>query len=183
MTVAGSAARMVPTVERVEIVANFSRSMQAVRWEQLSSLPLQFLLLTVAGWMTRDQRRVTEYLLAENKVLRQQLRGRRIRYTDAQRRRLALAAIKLGRRALLRMDTVVTPDTLHGAALELRCIAIADGECFTCWSLIASTYSPCGSARRVRQVAAAAPRSRKPSSAYSTSCTPPVPAPQLGAVN
>ena len=78
----------------------------------MSSLPLQFLLLTVAGWMTRDQRRVTEYLLAENKVLRQQLRGQRIRYTDAQRRRLALAAMKLGRRALLRIDTLVTPDTL-----------------------------------------------------------------------
>jgi hypothetical protein len=31
----------------------------------MSSLPLQFLLLTIAGWMTRDQQRVTEYLLAE----------------------------------------------------------------------------------------------------------------------
>ena len=62
--------------------------------------------------MTRDQRLVTEYLLAENKVIRQQLRGRRIRYTDAQRRRLALAATRLGRKALLRMDTLVTPDTL-----------------------------------------------------------------------
>jgi hypothetical protein len=37
----------------------------------MSSLPLQFLLLTVAGWMTRDQRLVTEYLLAENAILRQ----------------------------------------------------------------------------------------------------------------
>jgi putative transposase len=78
----------------------------------MSSLPLQFLLLTVAGWMTRDQRLVTEYLLAENKVLRQQLRGRRIRYTDAQRRRLAMAAMRLGRTALSRIDTLVIPDTL-----------------------------------------------------------------------
>jgi transposase InsO family protein len=45
----------------------------------MSSLPLQFLILTLAGWMMRDQHRVTEYLLAENAVLRQQLRGRRIR--------------------------------------------------------------------------------------------------------
>jgi hypothetical protein len=37
----------------------------------MSSLPLQFLLWTVAGWMTRDQRAVTEYLFAENAVLRQ----------------------------------------------------------------------------------------------------------------
>ena len=45
----------------------------------MSSLPLQSLLLTVARWMTRDHQRVTEYLLAENAVLREQLRGQRIR--------------------------------------------------------------------------------------------------------
>jgi hypothetical protein len=27
----------------------------------MSSLPLQFLLLTVSGWMTRDHQRVTDY--------------------------------------------------------------------------------------------------------------------------
>jgi hypothetical protein len=78
----------------------------------MPSLPLQFLLLTVAGWMTRDKRLVTEYLLAENAVLRQQLGGHRIRCTDAQRRRLATAAKKLGRKALSKLDTLVTPDTL-----------------------------------------------------------------------
>jgi hypothetical protein len=72
----------------------------------MTSLPLQFLLLTMAGWMTRDQQRVTEYLRAENAVLREQLRGRRIIYTDGQRRR------KLGRKALKQLDTLVTPDTL-----------------------------------------------------------------------
>jgi hypothetical protein len=78
----------------------------------MSCLPLHFLLLTFAGWMTRDQRAVTEHLLAENAVLRQQLRGRRIRYTDVQRRRLAIAAKTLGREALAKIDTLVTPDTL-----------------------------------------------------------------------
>jgi putative transposase len=76
------------------------------------TLPLQFLALALAGWMTRDQRLVTEYLLAENTALREQLRGRRIRYTAAQRRRLAVAAKKLGRKALVSMDTLVTPATL-----------------------------------------------------------------------
>lgn len=61
--------------------------------------------------MTRDQLRVTEYLLAENAMLREQLRGRRILYTDAQRRRLATAATKLGRQALRQLDTWVRPDT------------------------------------------------------------------------
>jgi len=78
----------------------------------MSSLPLQFLLLTIAGWITRDHQRVTEYLLAEMAVLREQLRGRRIFYTDGQRRRLATAAKRLGRKALTKLDTLVTPDRL-----------------------------------------------------------------------
>ena len=78
----------------------------------MSSLPIHFLLLTLAGWMTRDHQRVTEYLLAENAVLREQLRGRRCRFTDPQRRTLARAAYKLGRNALAKIDTLVTPDTL-----------------------------------------------------------------------
>jgi hypothetical protein len=78
----------------------------------MPSLPLQVLLLTVAGWMTRDSQRVTHYLLAENAVLREQLRGRRVCYTDAQRRRLATAPKKLGRKVLRQLDTLVTPDTL-----------------------------------------------------------------------
>lgn len=79
----------------------------------MSSLPLQFFLLTIAGWMTRDHQRVTDYLIAENALLREHLRGRSIRYTDAQRRRLATAAQKLGRKALKKLDTLVTPDTLR----------------------------------------------------------------------
>ena len=78
----------------------------------MSSLPVQFLLLTLAGWMTRDHQRVTEYLLAENAVLREQLGRRRLRFTDAQRRRLATAANKLARKLLAKLDTLVTPDTL-----------------------------------------------------------------------
>jgi hypothetical protein len=108
--------RSVPSVDRVEtslVSGSRQAHLSGLWWEKMSSLPLQFLLLTVAGWMTRDQRLVTEYLLAENKVLRQQLRGRRVRYTDAQRRRrLALAAMRVGRKALSRIDTLVTPDTL-----------------------------------------------------------------------
>jgi len=68
--------------------------------------------LTIAGWMSRDQQRITEYLLAENTVLREQLRSHSVRSTDAQRRRLAVAAKKLGRKALAKIDTLVTPNTL-----------------------------------------------------------------------
>ena len=78
----------------------------------MSTLPVQFLLLTLAGWMTRDHQRVTAYLLAENAVLREHLRGQRLLFSNAQRRRLASAASKLGRKALEKLDTLVTPDTL-----------------------------------------------------------------------
>ena len=78
----------------------------------MASLPLQFLLLTIAGWMTRDQQKVVAYLLAENEVLRAQIRGKRIRFSDAQRRKLARAAKELGRRELSKLSTLVTPETL-----------------------------------------------------------------------
>lgn len=78
----------------------------------MSTLPLQFPLLAISGWMNRDHERVTDYLLAESAVLREQLHGRRIRCTDAQRCRLAAAAKKLGRKALKQLDTLATTDTL-----------------------------------------------------------------------
>jgi hypothetical protein len=53
-----------------------------------------------------------DYLREENRVLREQLSGRRIRYTDDQRRRLAEKAKTLGRRALENIATLVRPETL-----------------------------------------------------------------------
>ncbi len=48
----------------------------------------------------------------ENRVLKEQLGGRRLRLTDNQRRRLAAKGKILGRRVLARIATVVTPDTI-----------------------------------------------------------------------
>jgi putative transposase len=72
----------------------------------------QFLLLLLAGWINRHQQAVFEYLEAENQALREQLGQKRIRWTDAQRRRLAEKAKAVGRSALCRLGTIVTPDTL-----------------------------------------------------------------------
>ena len=66
----------------------------------MSAAPLQFLLLVFAGWVNRRQREVVEYLQEENRVLREQLGDRRLRFTDAQRRRLAAKGRALGRRVL-----------------------------------------------------------------------------------
>ena len=74
--------------------------------------PLRALLLTFAGWASREQQRTTEYLVEENRVLKEQLGGRRLRLTDDQRRRLAAKGKALGRRLLGRVVAIVTPDTL-----------------------------------------------------------------------
>ncbi len=62
--------------------------------------------------MSRHQQEVIEYLQAENRHLLEQLGGKRLRFTDADRRRLAIKAKKLGRKRLGEIDTIVTPDTL-----------------------------------------------------------------------
>jgi hypothetical protein len=53
-----------------------------------------------------------EYLQEENRVLHEQLDGKRLLFTDAQRGRLARKAKCLGRRRLREISTLVTPDTL-----------------------------------------------------------------------
>jgi len=74
--------------------------------------PLQFLLALLAGWINRRQLEAIEYLKYENRLLKERLGGRRLRFTDAERRRLARRAYALGRDALSELDTLVTPDTL-----------------------------------------------------------------------
>ncbi|MEM7311354.1 MAG: hypothetical protein AAF682_32105, partial [Planctomycetota bacterium] len=54
--------------------------------------PLRVLLLTFTGWVNRHQADVIAYLVEENRVLREQMRGRSLRLNDDQRRRLAAKA-------------------------------------------------------------------------------------------
>jgi putative transposase len=74
--------------------------------------PFRFVLIAVAGWMNQHQLQMIEYLREENRVLREQLGGRRLRFNDDQRRRLAAKAKGLGRKLLAEMATIVTPETL-----------------------------------------------------------------------
>jgi transposase InsO family protein len=72
------------------------------------------LLATFAGWVGRQQTAVITYLIEENRVLREQLEsdGKRRRFTDDQRRRLAAKGKPLGRKVLRQIATIVTPDTI-----------------------------------------------------------------------
>src|SRR4051794_19263940 len=74
--------------------------------------PFQFLLIAIAGWMNQRQQQAIEYLREENRVLREQLGDRRVRFNDDQRRRLAVRAKGLGRKLLAEVASLVTPDTL-----------------------------------------------------------------------
>ena len=74
--------------------------------------PFHLLVIALAGWLNRHQQTVIDYLIEENRVLKDQLDGRRLRFTDTQRRRLALKAKLVGRRLLDGIETLVTPDTL-----------------------------------------------------------------------
>ena len=74
--------------------------------------PFRFVLIAVGGWMNQHQQQIIEYLREENRVLREQLSGRRVRLNDDQRRRLAAKAKGLGRKLLAEVATIVTPETL-----------------------------------------------------------------------
>ena len=74
--------------------------------------PFRFVVIAIAGWMNQRQLQIIDYVREENRVLREQLGGRRMRLNDDQRRRLAAKAKGLGRKILAEVATIVTPETL-----------------------------------------------------------------------
>ena len=78
------------------------------------TIRLQLLLVSFAGWVNQQQAQLIDYMVEENRVLKECLtaQGRRIRLSDDQRRRLAAKGKPLGRKALRRIATIVTPDTI-----------------------------------------------------------------------
>ena len=70
------------------------------------------LVIALAGSLDRQQQAEIDYLMEENRVLKEQLGGQRLMFTDEQRIRLAVTAKVLGRRARDELETLVTPDTL-----------------------------------------------------------------------
>jgi len=73
---------------------------------------LRLLLLAITGWLDHRERAALAYLIEENRVLRRQVGQRRLRFSDGDRRRLAIRAHRLGRQGLRDLATIVTPDTL-----------------------------------------------------------------------
>ena len=79
---------------------------------RISVDPFSFVVVAVAGWMSRHQQEVISYLIEENRVLREQMGNRRLKFNDDQRRRLAAKAKKLGRKTLGQVATIAAPETL-----------------------------------------------------------------------
>jgi putative transposase len=74
-------------------------------------LPLQFLAAWLAVWLGRVLQQEVDYSMAENRILREKLGGK-MRLTDADRRRLAVLGKKMGRKALAKVATIATPETI-----------------------------------------------------------------------
>ena len=81
---------------------------EGVIFRSMMTHHVQFLLLVLAGWVNRQQQDVIDYLQEENRVLR----GKRLRLSDDERRRLAVKAQALGRETLAQIASVATPATL-----------------------------------------------------------------------
>ncbi|MFT7669507.1 MAG: putative transposase [Planctomycetota bacterium] len=74
--------------------------------------PIQVLLMALSGLVNKHQADVIAYLVEENRVLKEQMHGRKLMLSDDQRPRLAAKAKLLGRKGLDSVTTIVTPDTL-----------------------------------------------------------------------
>ena len=46
--------------------------------------PFSFLVVSVAGWLNQRQQQVIEYLIEENRVLKEQIGRRRLRFTESE---------------------------------------------------------------------------------------------------
>jgi hypothetical protein len=75
-----------------------------MNWKQL--------LASITGSVDEDLRLRHAYLAAENRILRNQMKARRVRLTDAERQTLAEMGQKLGRQALVEIATIAKPDTI-----------------------------------------------------------------------
>src|SRR6476660_9672257 len=74
--------------------------------------PFSFVVTVIAGLMRRHQQEAIAYLVEENRILREQIGTRRLKFNDDQRRRLAAKAKKLGPKTLEQVATIAAPETL-----------------------------------------------------------------------
>jgi putative transposase len=72
---------------------------------------MRFILLCLAGWISREQQAVIEYLLEEIRVLKE-IHRKTLQFNDAQRQRLEAKAKKIRYLKFNEIATIATPQTL-----------------------------------------------------------------------
>ena len=84
--------------------------------------PFRFVLIAIAGWMNQRQLQMIDYLREENRVLREQLGGRRLRLNDDQRRRLAAKAkgIMPRQRYTVLEKTPISPEVIDSKRAQVK---------------------------------------------------------------
>jgi putative transposase len=75
-------------------------------------LPLQFLAAWLAVWLGRVLQRQIDYLKEDDRALKEQLGDRKLRLTDAIRRRLAVLGKELGHKMQAEVATIATPEII-----------------------------------------------------------------------
>src|SRR5437667_1195254 len=77
------------------------------------SMDWKTLLAYITGTVDQELLLRNEYLVTENRLLRNQIKGR-VRLRDGERKTLAAIGQKLGKQALQEVATIVKPDTILG---------------------------------------------------------------------
>ena len=74
--------------------------------------PWHILLAALCGLVNQRQQRIIEFQNTQINALLKKLGRKRLLLNDDQRRLLAVKALAIGRKALLELTTIVTPDTI-----------------------------------------------------------------------
>ena len=88
--------------------------MSVVDWFLMNFVlrPWQLFFLILSGWVNRRQQEIIEFQNAQIQALMGKMERRRILLTDDQRRVLAVKGKALGRKTMMELTTIVTPDTI-----------------------------------------------------------------------
>ena len=90
---------------------------EAVLWGKVRLMDWACILAYVTGIVDQELLARNEYLAAENRILKAQLKGR-LRLSDAERATLGEIGHRLGRRILSEVANVARPDTILACQLQ-----------------------------------------------------------------
>src|SRR5256712_1508231 len=94
-------------------IPHTGRRVRAEEVEVERPMSWKTLLAYITGTVDQELLLRNEYLVTENRMLRNQITGR-VRLTDGERKTLAEIGHKLGKQALQEVATIVKPDTILG---------------------------------------------------------------------